>query len=154
MKWFNFGQIWMWVVWSQRWLRCYSSLWNTCDRETDTEVKDFTRGGSVRPERSWGCSEGQRKAQPLLQTAECQLRAKARGWPWRVERGGTWCRNARNRFADTLEVFSSCLQEVYLLVNILGLSRFALEVLSKSFKVSPKSVLITLVSLLMPLYKG
>lgn len=50
-------------------------------------------------------------------------------------------------------VFRNCLQEVYILVNILGLLTCGLGVFSKT-KVSLKSVLISLESLLMPLYKG
>lgn len=77
----------MWVVWSPegtKMTETQSSHQGAHSRERDTEVKGFTRWVSAKPERSSGCSEGHRQAQPLLQTTEYQReRPEAdHGW-WR-----------------------------------------------------------------------
>lgn len=56
-----------WARWNlegTKMTKMHSSPWGAHGRETDTEVKDFTRCGSARPEGSLACSESKSEGQP------------------------------------------------------------------------------------------
>lgn len=135
MKWLVFGQSWMWVVGSPegtKMTKMHPSLWDTCDSETDSQVKDFTRWGSVRPEGSQGALRAKGKLKPYCKPwVSAGKRPEADHGRWREgEPGAGMLETALDRHLMCLEIVS----RKFILVTILGLLRGALEVFSKSLK--------------------